>query len=304
MDGMTSDDTAIETDNSKRARGWFEDIGQQLCDSFERLETLHANETGRPESAGSFTTRKTSRTSRFNEDAGGGTMRSLRGGAVFEKVSVNVSTVHGCLNKKLIELFAARRDVSGIAAGSGFWASGVSMVAHLNNPKAPAGHFNTRLFITSGGWWFGGSADLNPCLEFSSDTDRFHFALKQACDRYEDGSYDEYSKWADRYFNIPHRGRARGVGGIFFDDLCSGDWDRDFGFVREVGVTFLESYTGILRQRRSEPWSEADRRTQLLHRGLYVEFNLLYDRGTRFGLESGHDADAVLMSMPPVAEWR
>jgi coproporphyrinogen III oxidase len=184
-----------------------------------------------------------------------------------------------------------------------FWASGISLVAHMQNPHAPAVHMNTRMFWTPHAWWFGGGSDLNPCLEYPEDTAHFHAAMRAACDGHDAAYYPRFKAWADEYFFVPHRGRARGVGGIFFDDLNTGDWDADFAFTQDVGRAFLPGFLPVTERRRDAPWSDADREAQLVHRGLYAEYNLVYDRGTKFGLETGHDANAVLMSLPPVAKW-
>ena len=184
-----------------------------------------------------------------------------------------------------------------------FWASGISLVAHMVNPHAPAVHMNTRMFWTPGAWWFGGGSDLNPCIEYAEDTAHFHGQMQRACDAHSPDYYARFKAWADEYFFVPHRGRARGVGGIFYDDLNTGDWDRDFAFTRAVGAAFLPAFLPVTERRIATPWTEADREVQLVHRGLYAEYNLVYDRGTRFGLETGHDANAVLMSLPPIAKW-
>jgi coproporphyrinogen III oxidase len=197
----------------------------------------------------------------------------------------------------------AARGVPGMAADPRFWASGISLVAHMQNPHVPAVHMNTRMFWTPHAWWFGGGADLNPCIEYAEDTAHFHAALQSACDPHAPDYYSRFKAWADEYFFIPHRGRARGVGGIFFDDLNTGNWQADFAFTRDVGAAFLPAFVPVVERRRATAWTEADREIQLVHRGLYAEYNLVYDRGTKFGLETGHDASAVLMSLPPVAKW-
>ena len=217
-------------------------------------------------------------------------------GRVFEKVGVNVSTVHG----EFTEAF--RKQMPGSENDPRFWASGVSLVAHMVSPLVPAAHMNTRHIVTTFGW-FGGGADLNPSHPFDEDTDDFHGALKAACDAYNPACHAEYKRWADDYFFIPHRCRARGVGGIFFDDLRSGDWERDFGDVQGVGSAFLDVFPRLVRRRMTMAWTEAMRARQLEHRGLYAEFNLVYDRGTKFGLMTGGNPEAVLMSLPPIATW-
>lgn len=274
----------------ERAQAWFGQLQDRLRLAFEALEADAGG--GSP---GRFTTRKTRR-----EGGGGGLMSVLRDGRAFEKVGINVSVVHGTLSEAARESMRAK-----LSAGTrSFWASGVSLVAHAANPRTPAVHFNTRLFWTPDHWWFGGGTDLNPCIEFAEDTDFFHDTLKRCCDAHDVGYYPRFKMWADEYFMVRHRKRPRGVGGIFFDDHNSGDWERDFAFVRDVGEAFLAAYPPLVRKRCREPYTDSDRETQLLHRGLYAEFNLLYDRGTRFGLQSGHDPDAVLMSLPPSVRWR
>lgn len=277
-----------------RASAWFRSLRDQIVAAFERLEDAHAG-AGAP---GRFEVSETQR----GNDGGGGLMSVMRGGAVFEKVGVNVSTVHGTLGARAQGAMAAR-GVPGMDSDPRFWASGISLVAHMQNPHAPAVHMNTRMFWTPGAWWFGGGADLNPCIEYAEDTAHFHAALQAACDAHDPQYFARFKAWADEYFFVPHRGRARGVGGIFFDDLNTGDWQADFDFTQSVGRAFLPAFLPVTERRVATPASAADRETQLVHRGLYAEYNLVYDRGTRFGLETGHDANAVLMSLPPVAKW-
>jgi len=276
-----------------RAAAWFRALRDQIVAAFEGLEDSH----GGPGAAGRFEVTPTTRA-----DGGGGLMSVMRAGRVFEKIGVNVSEVHGSLGEKAQRAMAGR-GVPGLADDPRFWASGVSLVAHMQNPHAPAVHLNTRMFWTPGAAWFGGGTDLNPCLEYPEDTAHFHAVLKAACDRHDAAYYPKFKAWADEYFFVPHRGRARGVGGIFFDDLNSGDWEADFAFTQDVGRAFLPAFLPLVEKRRHLAWTEADREAQLVHRGLYAEYNLVYDRGTKFGLETGHDANAVLMSLPPVAKW-
>ena len=230
-------------------------------------------------------------------------MSVLRGGRVFEKVGVNVSEVYGTLGERAQAAMAARKGIPGMAADPRFWASGISLVAHMRNPKVPAVHMNTRMFWTPHAWWFGGGADLNPSRPYEEDTAHFHRVLKDHLDPHGAEEYPRLKEWADEYFYIPHRNRARGVGGVFMDDRCSGDWDADFELTRDIGRAFLPAFLPLVEARRTEPFDEADREAQLIYRGLYAEYNLVYDRGTKFGLETGHDANAVLMSLPPLARW-
>ncbi|MEM8629598.1 MAG: oxygen-dependent coproporphyrinogen oxidase [Pseudomonadota bacterium] len=286
-----------------RASAWFRELRDEICAAFEGLEDTQATGFFSELPPGRFEVSKTQRTGDDGEDAGGGLMSVMRGGRLFEKVGVNVSTVHGRLGARAQAAMAARKDIPGIAEDPRFWASGISLVAHMQNPHTPAVHMNTRMFWTPHAWWFGGGSDLNPCIEYDADTARFHNVLKLACEKHDPDYYDRFKTWADEYFYVPHRGRARGVGGIFFDDLNTGDWEADFAFTQEVGRAFLPAFVGVTEARRETPWTEADKEAQLTHRGLYAEYNLVYDRGTKFGLETGHDANAVLMSLPPLAKW-
>ncbi len=281
-------------DQRRRAADWFRTLRDRITESFEALEDRAPGEAP----AGRFEVTPTARA----DDGGGGIMSVMRGGRVFEKVGVNWSEVHGTLAPRAQAAMAAR-GVPGMADDPRFWASGISLVAHMQNPHAPAVHMNTRMFWTPGAWWFGGGSDLNPCIEYPDDTAHFHDTLRAACAPHDDGYYDRFKAWADEYFFIPHRGRARGVGGIFYDDLNTGDWEADFAFTQAVGAAFLPAFLPLAEARMTQPFTDADRDTQLVHRGLYAEYNLVYDRGTKFGLETGHNADAVLMSLPPLAKW-
>ena len=282
-----------------RAAAWFRQLRDDIVAAFEDLEDRHQS----ADAAGRFDVSQTKRHSEDGSDAGGGLMSVMRGGRVFEKVGVNVSTVHGTLGARAVAAMAARKDMEGLREDPRFWASGISLVAHMNNPHVPAVHMNTRMFWTPHGWWFGGGSDLNPCIEYEEDTADFHAVLKAHCDKHGDDIYPRFKAWADEYFYVPHRGRARGVGGIFYDDLNTGDWEADFAFTQDVGRAFLPAFLGVVEKRREMAFDEADRDVQLIHRGLYAEYNLVYDRGTKFGLETGHDANAVLMSLPPLAKW-
>lgn len=281
-------------DQRRRAADWFRTLRDRITESFEALEDRAPGDAP----AGRFEVTPTARA----DDGGGGIMSVMRGGRVFEKVGVNWSEVHGTLAPRAQAAMAAR-GVPGMADDPRFWASGISLVAHMHNPHAPAVHMNTRMFWTPGAWWFGGGSDLNPCIEYADDTAHFHDTLRAACAPHDDGYYDRFKAWADEYFFIPHRGRARGVGGIFYDDLNTGDWEADFAFTQAVGAAFLPAFLPLAEARMTQPFTDADRDTQLIHRGLYAEYNLVYDRGTKFGLETGHNADAVLMSLPPLAKW-
>ncbi|MBI1170313.1 oxygen-dependent coproporphyrinogen oxidase [bacterium] len=280
-------------DRKARAAAWFRSLRDAIVTAFEAIEA----DFGGPNPAGRFEVTPTTR-----PDGGGGLMSVMRGGRVFEKIGVNVSEVHGELGARARAAMAAR-GVPGMEADPRFWASGISLVAHMQNPQAPAVHMNTRMFWTPGASWFGGGSDLNPCIEYAGDTAHFHATLQAACDAHDPAYYPRFKAWADEYFFVPHRGRARGVGGIFYDDLATGDWEADFAFTQAVGRAFLPAFEPLTRARMAQPFTEADRETQLIHRGLYAEYNLVYDRGTKFGLETGHDANAVLMSLPPVAKW-
>ena len=286
-----------------KAAEWFRSLRNDIVDAFENLEDTQATGPFAELPAGRFEVTETKRKSNDGSDAGGGLMSVMRGGRVFEKVGVNVSTVYGELGERAQKAMAARKDLAGMADDPRFWAAGISLVAHMQNPHAPAVHMNTRMFWTPHAWWFGGGSDLNPCIEYAEDTEFFHQTQKAHCDKHDADYYPRFKAWADEYFFVPHRGRARGVGGIFFDDLNTGDWDADFAFTKDVGRAFLPAFLGVTEKRRDLPWSEADKDAQLVHRGLYAEYNLVYDRGTKFGLETGHDANAVLMSLPPLAKW-
>ena len=242
-------------------------------------------------------------TSRDEGNGGGGLMSVMRGGRVFEKVGVNISTVYGNLNPLMQKSMASRKEMSGIEDNPIFWASGISLVAHMNSPKVPAVHMNTRMFWTPVASWFGGGTDLNPMIEVPEETNFFHDILKKVCDKYNSEYYPKYKKWADDYFLIKHWNETRGVGGIFFDDLNTGNWNEDFSFTKDVGKAFLEAYVPLCKKNQFNTWTDTEREVQLVKRGRYAEFNLVYDRGTHFGLQSGHDPSAVLMSLPPVAKW-
>jgi coproporphyrinogen III oxidase len=269
------------------ARAWFESLRDRICAAFEAIE----REAG---SDARFDYRPWDRTDPDGSPGGGG-VQGLMKGKVFEKVGVNVSTVGGRFEGE----FA--KSIHGASDDPRFFATGISLVAHMANPHVPAVHMNTR-FLRTTKQWFGGGADLNPPLPRDEDTADFHARLKQACDAHDTNYYDRFKKWADEYFYIPHRGVHRGVGGIFYDHLET-RFEADFAFTRDVGEAFLDIYPALVRRRMHEPWTEADKRAQLVWRGRYAEFNLVYDRGTLFGLKTGGNIDAILMSLPPHAVW-
>jgi coproporphyrinogen III oxidase len=281
-----------------QASAWFRTLRDEIVAAFEALEDRQVADLP----AGRFEVNETTRTSDDGSDAGGGLMSVMRGGRVFEKVGVNISTVFGQLGDAAQKAMAAR-GIPGMESDPRFWASGISLVAHMQNPHAPAVHMNTRMFWTPHAWWFGGGSDLNPCIEYAEDTAHFHAVQKENLDPHGEGHYPRLKAWADEYFYVPHRGRARGVGGIFMDDYCTGDWAADFALTQDIGRAFLPAFLPVTERRRNTAWTEADKDAQLIHRGLYAEYNLVYDRGTKFGLATGHDANAVLMSLPPMAKW-
>ncbi len=292
----------FETEKS-RASAWFRELRDQIVAAFEGLEDSHDTGPLADAAPGRFEVTETKRKSEDGSDAGGGLMSVMRGGRVFEKVGVNVSTVYGTLGERAQMAMAARKGIPGMKEDPRFWASGISLVAHMQNPHTPAVHMNTRMFWTPHAWWFGGGSDLNPCIEYDEDTAHFHATQKQHLDPHGAGYYPKLKEWADEYFFVPHRKRARGVGGIFMDDHNTGDWETDFALTQDIGRAFLPAFVPLVEKRRVQDWSDADKDAQLVHRGLYAEYNLVYDRGTKFGLETGHDANAVLMSLPPLAKW-
>ncbi|MBM2292551.1 oxygen-dependent coproporphyrinogen oxidase [Sulfitobacter pseudonitzschiae] len=296
---MTDEFTAQKA----QASAWFRALRDEIVAAFEGLEQSHDTGPLSDAAPGAFEVTETKRASDDGSDAGGGLMSVMRGGRVFEKVGVNVSTVYGTLGERAQNAMAARKGIPGMKDDPRFWASGISLVAHMQNPHAPAVHMNTRMFWTPHAWWFGGGSDLNPCIEYAEDTAHFHATQQTHLDPHGNDLYPRLKAWADEYFYIPHRKRARGVGGIFMDDHSTGNWTADFALTQDIGRAFLPAFVPLVATRRVMPWDEADKDAQLVHRGLYAEYNLVYDRGTKFGLETGHDANAVLMSLPPLAKW-
>ncbi len=293
-------DTSGLTDQQQQAREWFERLRDDICTAFEALETQGGNDSGLE--PGRFVQTPWERPSETSTDTptkGGGVM-SVMQGRVFEKVGVNVSTVFGEFSEEF------RKNIPGAQDDPRFWASGISLVAHMRSPHVPAVHMNTRHIVTTKSW-FGGGADITPMFPEAEAAKTaaadFHQRLKAACDAHQVADYEKYKEWCDDYFFLPHRNEARGLGGIFFDYLDSGDQAADFAFTQDVGRAFLDIYPKLVARRMAEPWTEAEREHQLIRRGRYVEFNLLYDRGTKFGLMTGGNTEAILMSLPPEVKW-
>lgn len=288
---------ALETKKQK-AKAWFEDLQGQMIAAFERLED-DAGELYGDRPAGRFE-RTPWKRGDGSVDQGGGVMGMLHG-RVFEKAGIHVSTVYGEFSEEF------RKQIPGAEEDPRFWASGISLIAHTRNPHAPAAHMNTRMIVTTKSW-FGGGGDLNPMhpayrSETHEDALAFHAAMQSACDAHDPAYFPKFKKWCDDYFYLPHRNEPRGVGGIFYDRHNSGDWDKDFDFTQDVGKAFLDSYPKLVAKRMDQPWTGEDREAQLIQRGRYAEYNLLYDRGTTFGLKTGGNVNSILSSLPPEAKW-
>jgi coproporphyrinogen III oxidase len=296
---MTENPPSVAHETLKpTARAWFERLRDRICAEFEATEDAHHGRfSDRP--PGRFHQTAWSRPTEDGQEGGGGVMSVMKG-RVFEKVGVNVSTVWGEFSPDF------RTQIPGAAEHPRFWASGISLVAHMQSPLVPAAHFNTRMLVTTKGW-FGGGGDLTPMRleteQAKQDAADFHAAFRAACDRHDPNYYATFKAWCDRYFYLPHRQEPRGAGGIFFDHYFSGNAQADFAFTRDVGEAFLDAYPRIIRRRMDQDWTVADREHQLIRRGRYVEFNLIHDRGTLFGLKTGGNAEAILMSLPPEARW-
>ena len=292
-----SEDYGNDT-HKERAAAWFAELRDNLCTALEAAENEvqgpNFSSKGEP---GAFKKKTWKRpASDGANDAGGGGVMSVLRGRVFEKAGVNVSTVWGEFSEEF------RKNIPGAAEDPRFWASGISVVIHPRSPLVPAAHMNTRMIVTTKGW-FGGGGDLTPVFPEDEETQRFHRAYQKACDSHDESYYEKFKKWCDEYFYLPHRDEARGVGGIFYDNVNTGNWEDDFAFTKDVGQAFVETYPELARAKMDLSWTDEQRQAQRIKRGRYVEFNLLYDRGTLFGLKTGGNTEAILMSLPPDTSW-
>lgn len=290
----------INNEHKTKATKWFRNLRDDICTEFETIETELDTGKHADKPAGQFERKPWNRENQNSEENGsilnGGGEISLMHGRVFEKIGVNISTVHGTFSEEF------RTKIPGAEETGEFWAAGISLVAHMQSPLVPAVHMNTRMIVTSK-HWFGGGMDLTPMTEDDKDTADWHKGLKECCNRHDVADYKKYKDWCDRYFFLPHRNEPRGVGGIFYDYLDSGDWNADFSFTQDVGKTFTKIYPELVRRHMKKDWTNEQREWQLTKRGRYVEFNLLYDRGTQFGLKTGGNTEAILMSLPPEVKW-
>jgi len=268
----------------KIVKNWFILLQDIICNDIEEIE----------KEKNIFKSKKWFREGKKNE--GGGESRTFENGKIFEKVGVNFSEVYGKFSKKF------KNQIPGTFKSPNFWASGISVVMHMKNPHIPAMHFNTR-FISTSHNWFGGGMDVTPCINDKKLEKWFHMELKKSCDRHNKKYYKKYKKWCDKYFYLSHRNEPRGIGGIFFD-YKKENWEKDFAFVRDVGITFKKIFNDIINKKRKKKWTKKEKDIQNFKRGRYVEFNLLYDRGTKFGLQTGGNTESILMSLPPIAKWK
>ena len=284
----------LPTINEKKdVENWFRDLRDSICNSFEEIERNHQNSLIKKK-PGKFIKKKWHRLK--SKTKGGGGEMAIMKGRIFEKVGVNISTVYGKFPKDF------KNQIPGCEKNSNFWAAGISLVAHMHSPFITAVHFNTRHIIT-GKSWFGGGTDITPTFPDKKNIHFYHDSLKKTCLNHNKKYYPKFKKWCDEYFYLKHRNETRGAGGIFFDYLNTNNWQNDFNFVKDIGKCFLDTYPIIIKNKVEKKWTKKDREKLLVKRGRYAEFNLLYDRGTLFGLKTGGNIDAILMSMPPEAKW-